>query len=164
MRHKYAYLQKEIERAVMKLDIKAIENGKFARFEDSYDFSEMEFYGRFPIAEPLVFRGQVTRRAGGWMLEGELSTNLHLICDRCLQPFQRVKTLPVTQGLELSLQNEERDDIIVCPKGLCDLQEIAETEWVLDMEYQDLCNEACKGLCAICGCDFNQGSCEHIQA
>ncbi|MDR1737070.1 MAG: DUF177 domain-containing protein [Oscillospiraceae bacterium] len=144
----------------MKLDIKSIPEGGSLDFSDSYDLSDMDFFGEKPIAQPLNFTGTVSRRAGLWTLTGELGTRLHLRCDRCNRRFTRDKTLPVTLSLALSLQDDERDDIAVCPGGICDLGQIAIPEWVLDMEYVNLCAEDCKGLCPQCGADLNSGPCD----
>lgn len=130
----------------MKLDIHSLEPDGRRRFEDAYDLSEMDFFGHRPIAEPLRFTGEIVRRAGLTSLDGELSTRLHLICDRCGRDFQRDKTVPVSLLLELSLEDEERDDIVVCPGGVCNLEAIAVPEWVLAMDYQSLCEEDCEGF------------------
>lgn len=130
----------------MKLDIRTLDNVGRLRFDDTYDLSGMEFFGQYPIAEPLRFSGEVARRSGLAALEGELTTRLHLLCDRCGKAFQRDKAVPVSVLLELSLQDEERDDIIVCPGGICDLEAIAVPEWVLSMDYQNLCREDCEGI------------------
>lgn len=143
----------------MKLDIRAVESGASVEFDDSYDLSDLDFFGLQPIAEPLRFTGRVTRRAGLVSLDGELSTRLHLCCDRCGIPFERSKTLPVSVALAQSLQDEDRDDIVVCPGGMCDLEQIAIPEWVLAMDYQNLCREDCEGLCYTCGVDRNAGGC-----
>ncbi|MCL2030298.1 MAG: DUF177 domain-containing protein [Oscillospiraceae bacterium] len=131
----------------MKLDIRTLDGAGQLRFDEKYDLSGMEFFGHYPIAEPLRFSGRAAGCAGGLVtLEGELSTRLHLLCDRCGREFTRDKAVPVSVLLELTLQDEERGDIVVCPGGICDLEDIAVPEWILAMDYQNLCREDCEGL------------------
>lgn len=143
----------------MILDIRAIENGSSIHFDDAYDLTDLDFFGEQPIAEPLRFTGDVSRRADLVSLEGELSTRLHLRCDRCGVRYEHDRSIAVSVLLTHSLQNEERDDIVVCPSGSCDLEQIAVPEWVLSMDYQNLCREDCEGLCVTCGANRNAGDC-----
>ena len=43
--------------------------------------------------------------------------------------------------------------------GMLDLDEVATTAFVLDMDTKNLCSEDCKGLCGRCGADLNLGPC-----
>jgi len=44
--------------------------------------------------------------------------------------------------------------------GEIHLSEIACEQIFLEIPYQPLCNEECKGLCPVCGKDLNFSSCE----
>lgn len=147
----------------VKLDIRSIESGGRKPFDDSYDLSEMDFFGECPIPEPLRFTGEVVRGAGLTRLEGTLSTRLHLRCDHCGEPFEREKTVSVSLLLVSELQgSEERDDIVVCPGGICDLEQIAVPEWVLAMDYRNLCREDCEEVvCFSCGGERGQCGCKY---
>ena len=53
-------------------------------------------------------------------------------------------------------------DIILYPDGrmhVVDLDELAQTAFILAMDTKNLCSEDCKGLCAKCGADLNLGPC-----
>jgi uncharacterized protein len=43
------------------------------------------------------------------------------------------------------------------------LSEIACEQVFLEIPYQPLCNEECKGLCPVCGKDLNVSSCECVK-
>jgi uncharacterized protein len=138
-----------------------VERGDIVPFEASFDFSEYDFFGVKPIAEPVVFSGSVIKKAEGTVLNGNLVSPLHLICSRCGIAFIKEQTVPVSVTLVDVLQDEDREDLVECPDGQCDLEDLANTEWVLAMQQVNLCKEECKGRCVICGCDLNERTCEH---
>ena len=43
-----------------------------------------------------------------------------------------------------------------------ELNEIALTDLLLQLPTKNLCKDDCKGLCMICGCDLNEGQCDHL--
>ena len=125
------------------------------------DFSEMDFGGSRPATEPVHTAGQVRNEAGVLVLTGSIDTVLHCVCDRCATPFDR----PFHQDVEAVLVQElmhaqNEDDRTFLLKGdAADLDEIITTAFVLNMESKFLCSPDCKGLCARCGKDLNDGPC-----
>ena len=128
-------------------------------FESQLDLSDLDFYGERPFAHPVVIRGTVRNMADALLLEGSADTTLELVCDRCLKPFRQELRLPVSTLLAETLEDEENDEIVLLEDGAVDLDEVFTTALVLSMDSKHVCSEDCKGLCATCGADLNQGPC-----
>ena len=120
----------------MRLDLRPILHvpGASVPFAFQLDLSGLDFYGVRPFQEPVQVSGQVRNRADALVLSGEAVSTLDLRCDRCLKPFRRELRVPV----ECLLAEELEDG---------------------DMDTTHLCAEDCRGLCARCGADLNQGPC-----
>ena len=58
-----------------------------------------------------------------------------------------------------TLEDEENDEILLLDNGTVDLDEVFTTALVLAMDSKHVCSEDCKGLCATCGADLNEGPC-----
>lgn len=95
------------------------------------------------------------------LLDGEISTRIHGVCDRCAKPFERDVVIPVHAVLETDPDSADPDDLwtFEVEGDSADLEEIIRTVFVLNMDSKLLCSEDCKGLCFRCGADLNLGSC-----
>ena len=145
----------------MRLDLRSIIHvpGASLPFQFELDLSGLDFYGEKPFAHPVRVSGAVRNMADALLLEGTAETTLELACDRCLKPFSQELTLPVSTLLAEELEDEESDDIILLEDGAVDLEDLARTAFILDMDTKTLCSEDCKGICPGCGVDLNQGTC-----
>ena len=54
---------------------------------------------------------------------------------------------------------EDNDDYILVPTGMIDIDELIMTDVTLEVPFQLLCREDCKGLCPVCGSDLNEKTC-----
>lgn len=147
----------------MRLDLGPIihQPGGVLPFSLSLDFSSLEFGGSFPATEPVLFSGQVRNEAGVLVLTASLSTTLHCICDRCAAPFDRPFSQAVEAVLVQELMDEKNEDdwTFLLKDGEADLLDIATTAFVLNLDTKFLCTADCKGLCATCGKNLNEGDC-----
>ena len=128
-------------------------------FESQLDLSDLDFYGERPFAHPVVIHGTVRNMADALLLEGSADTTLELVCDRCLKPFRQELRLPVSTLLAETLEDEENDEIVLLEDGAVDLDEVFTTALVLSMDSKHVCDQDCKGLCATCGANLNEGPC-----
>ena len=145
----------------MRLDLREIihvpEASKPFRFQ--LDLSDLEFYGKHLISRPVQVEGSVTNHAGALVLEGTASSLLDLACDRCGKEFSREKVVELNCLLAAELEDEEHDEIYLLEGNEVDLDEVAGTAFILAMDTKNLCSDNCKGLCAKCGADLNNGPC-----
>ena len=145
----------------MLFDVKPILHtpGKQLEFQFELDLSDAEFSGRYPVSRPVAVSGTVRNTAGILELELSARTTLDAVCDRCGKAFLQEKEIPYSCMLAEELQNEDNLDIVPLEDGCVDVGELARTEFILEMDIQTLCSEACKGLCSRCGADLNLGPC-----
>ncbi len=128
-------------------------------FAFSMDLSGEEFFGERPITRPVQVEGTVKNIAGMLVLEGEAASLLDCICDRCMEPFRKEKSVRLYALLAESLEGEEDEDIVLLEDGAVDLGQLAYTAYILDMDTKSLCSEDCKGLCPGCGVNLNREAC-----
>ena len=145
----------------MRLDLRDIINTPDAEkaFQLQVDLSDLDFYGANPITRPVLAEGSVTNHAGALVLEGTASSLLDLSCDRCGKAFSREKVVELNCLLATELEDEEHDEIYLIQGNEVDLEEVAGTAFILAMDTKNLCSDNCKGLCAKCGADLNNGPC-----
>ena len=146
----------------MRLNLREIINtpGASLPFSFQLDLSDVDFYGERPIAHPVEVNGAIRNMAGALVLEGEAATVLELACDRCGKPFSQEQRVSLDTLLATELADEESESEIVLLEGEeADLDEVARTAFILGMDTKHLCSEDCKGLCARCGANLNEGSC-----
>lgn len=145
----------------MRLNLHAIIHspGASLPFDFSMDLSETELNGERPLQKPLHISGLVRNTADVLRLEGRASTDLSLCCDRCMKPFCREKTTALHYLLVKELQDEEESELLLLDGDELDLDELAFTAFLLDMDTKNICSEDCKGLCFGCGVNLNEESC-----
>ena len=145
----------------MRLNLREILHtpGASLPFAFQMDLSELDFYGERPVREPVQVSGTVRNMADALVLEGAAETTLDLVCDRCLKSFRQAMRVPVETLLAETLEDEENDEILLLDNGEVDLDEVFTTALVLAMDSKHVCSEDCKGLCATCGADLNEGPC-----
>lgn len=145
----------------MRLDLKNIIHVPEASvpFHFQKDLSNLEFYGEHLITRPVQIEGSVTNHAGALVLEGKASSLLDLVCDRCGKRYSREKVVELNCLLATELEDEEHDEIYLLEGNEVDLDEVAGTAFILGMDTKNLCSDNCKGLCAKCGADLNNGPC-----
>ena len=135
--------------------------GQSISFSVSVDLSDLCYGVSYPVSEPVLAQGTVRNTAGVLMMEGQVRTTIHGICDRCAGSFDREVTFPIDVVLVTELANEENEDEWVFPLegDSADLDDIVRTVFVLNLDSKLLCKEDCKGLCPQCGKNLNDGPC-----
>lgn len=126
--------------------------------------------GRFE--GPLTVRLRVTPTAGMVQVEGRITGKATLACSRCLAdvdcPLQTTFRLTFTGTLPgeaadspsdaHELQAEELG-LVLIEGDQIDFRAIIQEQVILAIPMQPLCREDCRGLCAHCGANLNDGPC-----
>lgn len=135
--------------------------GASVSFSVHVDLSDLQYGASKPVTEPVAAVGTVRNTAGVLVMTGEVSTTIHGLCDRCASPFDREVSFPIDAVLVSELENEDDEDVWVFPLegDSADLDDIVRTVFVLNLDSKLLCKEDCKGLCARCGKNLNDGPC-----
>lgn len=103
-------------------------------------------------------QGTVTKVGGRYLVQGNISTMVKLVCDRCLDEFDAPLTVAFCQ--RYSADPNETDEE-VCPiSGFeIDLEDVVAEAVVLSIPMKWLHDENCKGICKVCGVNLNKQSC-----
>lgn len=123
------------------------------------DLSDVDFYGDHPAQEPVQVAGFVENRADVLHMSFSADSTLDVRCDRCGAPFRRDAHSEYECVLSEELQNEDSDGIEIIENGQIDIEDLARSVFILDMDRRNLCSEECKGLCSRCGSNLNLGPC-----
>jgi uncharacterized protein len=126
----------------------------------------------FDFESPLQSEVKIKKTGRSVLIAGEVQTTLRLQCVRCLKEF----SYPLSSIFELTLHplkeapSEEETELDSDEmessffKGEeIHLSEVACEQVFLEIPYQPICKEDCKGLCPSCGKDLNLSSCECVK-
>ena len=128
------------------------------------NFSQIDF-----LFETALEATATIRKVGqSVMVKGNLKALLRLPCGRCLEEF----TVPLSSTFEVTLfpakETSSEEEIELTEDdmesnfyegGEIHLSEIACEQIFLEIPYQPLCRDDCRGLCPICGKDLNRTQC-----
>lgn len=124
-----------------------------------FDFSENSFNGVFPFTTPVKLKGEITNTAGIVTVNGKITFTLEMSCDRCAAEVKLPFEVDMDHGLVHTLNDEDNDDYILVEDMRLDIEQLTSEDIYLALPAKILCKEDCKGVCAKCGADLNEGSC-----
>ena len=114
---------------------------------------------------------QLMRTMDGLLVTGDLHTSLQLECSRCLDIFSKVvrisleeeflPTIDVITGAHLSVDAEADEANLIDDRHQLDLTEVVRQDLLVAIPVAPLCRTGCKGLCPICGKNWNHEECHH---
>ena len=117
---------------------------------------------------PLDVEVDADRAGDQVTVSAEVRTESQDDCSRCLTRFQSPLTFTFDLHADKSgtggrFERElEQDDYVVFHDGRnLDLDEMLREAALLARPMAPLCRPDCRGLCARCGADLNQGPCPH---
>ena len=108
---------------------------------------------------------EVERRGRQFLVNGEVRTTGRCVCDRCLDTFDQdlsgtFNVLFVPEGTPLSSEQPD-DEVRVIPSDSMVIQLDDDVRQCIELAVpvKLVCTEGCKGLCAQCGKNLNEGPC-----
>jgi uncharacterized protein len=144
--------------------------GKDASFAHSYAPDELRLEEQdLRLVEPARVEGRIRRKGEEVQVSGTLTTTVETPCARCLKPvlipikaefFERFVTAVSWRAEEQHELASEDLNLSVFDGETIDLDELVREEIELATPVQVFCREACKGLCPVCGVDWNLRACE----
>jgi uncharacterized protein len=120
------------------------------------------------LNSPLIVNARIFRTGDKYVLDGDLEGSIQVMCDRCLEYYQRdVRTdfrlflvrSPDREKAEIELLEEDMEVDFIRDEEI-DLDEIIQEQLYLSLPIKSLCMEECLGLCPICGHNLNNGACQ----
>ncbi len=146
----------------MILDLKRIfaTDNSVLEIEHSLSMSDVDFMGNFPLKNPVKITGSVSNKASVVSLKLLIEYIFDAPCDRCGVDAIHNHTVTVDKLLATAIERQESDTIITVPDMKFDVDEFVYSEVILNLPSKHLCSEGCKGLCAKCGKNLNEGECD----
>jgi uncharacterized protein len=143
------------------LNLKALLNGEKSRlpFEYTLDLSELDFFGDRPYKTGACVTGEVYMLGGMPFLKYSLEAELDTLCASCGKPARRRISFSEERALSDNPEDAEKDDVSIYANNALELNEIVTDAALLQTDMRILCRDDCKGLCARCGADLNEGGC-----
>jgi uncharacterized protein len=117
--------------------------------------------------DPIRVTGRLSSAGDGrFYFTGRMEGRFELPCRRCLEPVN-VEVREEIHFLLAELGAEEADDpevFLFDPNArLLDLRAAVRETWLLTAPAYVQCKDDCKGLCATCGTNLNESTCNCIQ-
>ena len=126
------------------------------------DIQNMNDLKGYSFSRPITINGAIVNRAGVVTLGYTAAFTLHACCDRCLIEFDRDYDYDF-EHIVVNSANSDNDEYIVADGESIELNDIAVSDLLLQFPTKFLCNEDCKGLCMVCGCDLNESECDCLK-
>lgn len=104
---------------------------------------------------------QLTRTAQGVYAQGRLQAWINLECVRCLSTFDQLLTVNLNDLFYYPALRSDESSLSIPEDGTLDFNPLIREYLLLDIPIQPLCHTDCKGICAVCGGNLNESSCEH---
>ncbi len=135
------------------------------RLQETLDVSPL--FADVRDAEPLgPMSADLTVNVSGRLIEatGQLTGKIRFLCSRCLAPLEETYCIPYAETFkpvpkDQAEQEAEEADYVPVSGDRLELRPYLEDELLLNLPLAPLCDEACRGLCPVCGQNLNEGEC-----
>lgn len=114
----------------------------------------------YRFKEPVTVKGSISNNGKSLILKAEGVGVLKTRCARCMKDIEAEVKFPIDENLVRAEDSENADeDSILFEGNIIEADEIALNSFLMNVPTKFLCKEDCKGLCAKCGADLNEGEC-----
>jgi uncharacterized protein len=113
----------------------------------------------------IRLEGVIESVVDGLLVRGTVSADLALACARCLTDLRQTVTADVVELFTDPATLDSPDDIDAgyeIGDGTIDLDTLIRDALVPAVPYRPLCTDDCKGLCASCGVNRNDTTCNCV--
>ncbi len=139
--------------------------GRSLPFSCELDDEILAFPALVRFLAPVTAEGEIRNAAGILELEAALQVDMLLSCDLCCSEYRESKTIPIRATLQADAPKDEEDDTLFPLEGDgIDVSTVLETCFILQNDQRFLCRPDCRGLCAACGKNLNDGPCDCREA
>jgi uncharacterized protein len=145
---------------------------EFSQKSGELNTALFDLLGDYPVYQATI---KVSPADALVQVRGKLSGELHHVCSRCAEefnsPFSKnfvtnyYKSEDNIKGLTDSIDELEGSfDLEFLEGNEIDLAEAVHEQVALEIPFQPLCSDNCKGLCLQCGTNLNLNKCQCKQA
>ncbi len=133
-----------------------------AGYGREFDFREPKLtLGGDISVEEFAGRVRLNRTPQGIVAQGDFSAQIPAECARCLKPFAAPIVIHLEDLFVYPPQNATDPLLSVGEDAHLNLEPLFREYILINQPTRLLCREDCKGLCAVCGNDLNEGPCYH---
>jgi uncharacterized protein len=152
---------------MLTLDLKRIRT-PHERFERVYTREQLPNESDYAIVEPVALAFDIFKDQDHFRLAGDVKTVLELPCSRCLEPFRHgvdahfdLRFQPHATNTGEGEREIEEDDLTTAfyEDDAIDLGQLMREQFYLSLPMKPLCRDDCKGLCPVCGTNWNRETC-----
>ena len=154
----------------MKLSLLSIPAGG-QNFEHRYAPDELDVSAHaFTLSESAHISGRIKPSGKDFHVTGELKAAVAITCDRCLRdlfiPVHETFKLVYVPADEARSSHGEREvnaqelDFVYLEGDELDVDQLIRDQLELALPTRILCRDNCRGLCAQCGADLNDTTCQ----
>ncbi|MGI5899193.1 MAG: YceD family protein [Christensenellales bacterium] len=119
------------------------------------------------LTSPVTVSGTMTAFGHDVALVGEAFTEADVRCGLCLKPLKikisfdygELLRRQGYQGEDEDVAEEDVQELMYFDGSSCDISESVAHALLLHLPMRHVCSQDCKGLCAGCGKDLNEGAC-----
>jgi uncharacterized protein len=104
---------------------------------------------------------RITRTPQGLLVQVQIKALVQAECVRCLSDFSQPLSVDFTELYAFSKRSVTESGLILPEDGHIDLDPLVREYILLDIPMSPLCKPDCKGLCPICGENFNENDHDH---
>jgi uncharacterized protein len=125
---------------------------------------DLESVAFSPEFETIHFLGavRVGRTKTGILTQAEFQAQVLMDCVRCLESYNQFLTTNFSELFAFNKEDVTESGLILSEDGYIDLAPLAYEYLLLEIPIQPVCSPDCRGLCMVCGVNFNEGACEHM--
>lgn len=122
------------------------------QINDTRDYSNV-----VEFLQPVKIEGTLKNENEIFVFEAKCSTEIVLLCDRCLAPVRKELCFEIKERFAHTGRGNEETETFSGDQ--IDLTDFVKRGMITALPMKILCSEDCKGLCSICGKDLNEGEC-----
>lgn len=124
-------------------------------------FTQNELSGAGPFfSDDVHFSGTLTNIGNVLEFKANVKGSFSALCARCMKELKKEFDIDFTEMLVNSTDDiSDRDAVLLFEGHEVDLDDIIESNILVNLSLKYLCSEDCKGLCPICGADRNVTAC-----
>lgn len=111
------------------------------------------------FAKPINVKGFAIKNDKNISLDASVSTELELVCSRCLETFIYPVNIEIHEEFTNN-RSEEDDETNLLTSGKVEITEIVIDDILSSLPIKKLCSENCRGLCQHCGANLNKTKCD----
>ncbi len=152
----------------MRIELESLEDGK-GKFVHDYAPGELVVEDeRLSVVVPPKVSGDIRVEGDRVHVRGRVTGRVKLECDRCLKPVEvavdskfklEYLTAKEYEALQEGDLTEEQLDLATFDGETIDVDALVTEELLLAAPDHLVCDEACKGMCVVCGVNKNVADC-----